>query len=294
VSHFPLPTRALLFALATFTAHAQTSPAAPTPPPRKPRPKTPQSPYNPNVVLLDPAHGGSDNGARLSGEALEKDADIALADRIKTLLTSRGFTVLLTHDSADDQPTADQRLELANRSHASACILLHAANGGHGVHIFSSSLAAPATASSPYADSSDSTAILPWDTAQAGTLSESQHLASTFADAFADVRIPLVSGRVSVPPIDSLVCPAIAIELAPLPAADNSSSTPASDPAYQQRVASAIASALSTWRGHIMAQIAGAAMIATPPPAAKPIPKPKPSPKPARIPVETPMEGPPQ
>jgi N-acetylmuramoyl-L-alanine amidase len=298
VSRLPPPIRAVLLAFAAVAAHAQAPTPSPTPAPtpHKPKPKSPQYPYNPNIVLLDPAHGGSDDGAKLTDDAVEKDATVALAGKI-----NRGFTVILTHESASEQIAPDQRVEIANRSRASACILLHASSGGHGIHVFSSSLP-PATAinTALNGDSAEPAAVLPWGTAQAATLPESQHLASTFADAFYGVRIPLVSGRASVQPIDSLTCPAIALEVAPLPNSDNApGATPASDDAYQQRVASAIASALSTWRGHIMAQIAGAAMSATPldksapktaakattaPPARKP--------RPADIPVESPTVGP--
>ena len=96
-----LPTRALLLTLAA-AAHAQS-------PPHKPHPK-PQYPYNPNVVLLDPAHGGSDNGAKL-GDSLEKDATVAFAGRLKALLLTHGFTVLLTHEAPSDQLAPDQRAE---------------------------------------------------------------------------------------------------------------------------------------------------------------------------------------
>jgi len=286
VSRPRLPIRVLLLALATFTAHAQT-PSTPAPVPRKPRPKNPPSLYNPNVVVLDPGHGGSDTGAKLSETALEKDATVALAGKLKELLSNRGFTVILTHESASDQVAPDQRAEVANRSRAAACVLLHASNGGHGVHIFTSSLAA-----APPTTAEDATTIVqPWDTAQAATIPESTHLATVFSDAFYAIRVPLVLGHASVQPIDAMTCPAIAIELSPQPAADGSEgSTPASDAAYQQRIAAAIASALSTWRGHIMAQIAGAAMVANPSsapdkPASPPVRKPRPVP----IPVETPV-----
>ena len=93
-----LPTRTLFVLLAASAAAAQnptsssataaqTSSAAlptvarPAPHKSKPKPKTYQPPFNPNVILLDPAHGGQDNGANLgehAGSPLEKDFDIAL------------------------------------------------------------------------------------------------------------------------------------------------------------------------------------------------------------------------
>ena len=273
------PIRTLLLALTVASAHAQTIPITA---PRKPHPKPSQSPWNPNVILLDPAHGGTDSGANLSPQSdpasLEKDATVAFAGRLRTLLAARGFTVILTHDSASDAPAPDQRAEAANRSRAVACILLHASNGGHGVHLFTSSLT-PAPAEDPDAIPD----IQLWATAQSATIPQSLLLAKTLSDALYAIRVPLLVGQASVPPIDSLTCPAVAVELSPLiPSADADTPTQASDPAYQQRIAEALASALATWRTHIVAQAA----FPTPAPSAKPTPSPTRPPK--SIPIETP------
>src|SRR5207247_507133 len=66
-----------------------------------------------NLILLDPAHGGSDTGAHLTNSALEKDVTLALTARIKPLLAAAGFTVLSTHDAAAEL-TPHQRARLAN------------------------------------------------------------------------------------------------------------------------------------------------------------------------------------
>jgi N-acetylmuramoyl-L-alanine amidase len=294
VSRPRLPIRTLLLALAPLTAHAQTqTQPTPTPPAaHKSRPSSPQFPWNPNVVLLDPAHGGSDDGATLAEDSFEKDATIAFADRLKTLLTDRGFTVILTHDSASDTLSPDKRAELANRSHAAACILLHMANGGHGVHLYTSSIAPLASLISSLNETpNEPRAIQPWGTAQAATLPQSLNLAGELTNTIHILRVPLVVGKASIAPIDSITCPAVALELAPLaPASDSADPTLASDPAYQQRIAEAIASALYIWRGqltaHIDAQIAAKAIMDS---AAKPATPPahKRTP-PQSIPIETP------
>ncbi len=274
-----LPIRALLLALAALTAHAQT----PATTPRKPKPRPTQPALLPNLVLLDPAHGGPDNGTTLGPDALEKDATIAFAGRLRTALTTRGFTVLQTHDSAAEQPTLDQRAELANHSRAAACILLHMANGGHGVHLFTSSL----TPVSPLSAVFESTpTVLAWDTAQATSLQQSLGLTFELSDAIHAIRVPLVVGHVSVPPIDSMTCPAVVIELAPLETSGDP--TPASDGPYQQRIAEAIANALTAWRTKLIAQEAAANPAATPPPTKPVTPPPVRKPKPAAIPIETP------
>jgi N-acetylmuramoyl-L-alanine amidase len=49
--------------------------------------------------------------------------------------------------------------------------------------------------------------------------------------------------------LDNLECPAVAIELAPLPVA-GSDATPVTDAEYQQRVAATLTAALQAWREH--------------------------------------------
>ena len=51
-------------------------------------------------------------------------------------------------------------------------------------------------------------------------------------------------------PLDNLMCPAIAIELAPLPA-PGVGAPPVTDAAYQQQVAPALATSLTTWRNQL-------------------------------------------
>jgi N-acetylmuramoyl-L-alanine amidase len=269
--------------LASVTAHAQTPPSATAvATAHKPKPKT-QPAYNPNVILLDPAHGGADNGATLGENSLEKDTTVAFADRLKTLLAARGFTVVLTHDSAGDQVAPDQRAEAANRSRAVACLVLHGSNGGHGVHLFTSSLPALTLMESV----GDPPAVLPWDTAQAAAIPQSLLLAKEISDAFSAIRVPLTVGHASVAPIDAMTCPVVALEISPLAATgDDGTPTPASDPGYQQRIADALVTALNAWRGDVVAKAAAANEAANPPakPAVPPVRKPKPVP----IPIEKP------
>ena len=227
--------------------------------PVKPPPK-PTAPYlNHNLVFLDPAHGGPDTGARLNDHLLEKDVTLALADRIRTLLAGNGVTVLLAREAdtpvmtlGDTEqtptlsatPTPDQRAGTANHMHAVACLLLHATGSGNGVHIVTSALPGPDP-------SSDLLASLPthairWDSAQTDSIPQSLRLAHEIGAVIARANLPVHLSRASVKPIDSLTCPAVAVEIAPL----ISGPTQVSDPVYQQRVAEAIATALLFWRGH--------------------------------------------
>ena len=282
-----IPIRAALLLLASAAAQAQST-ADPAIPPtilKHPKPRTPRSTQpsiNPNLIVLDPAHGGPDDGAHLTGKLLEKDVTLSLSNRLRTQLIARGFTVITTHESASDDLASDQRVELSNRSHPAACLILHAASGGHGVHLFTSSLTPVAPSPTPASASGSSqdagAPILPWDTAQAPSVAQSLRLANDLATALNGVRVPIVLGRVSIRPIDSLSCPAIALELAPLAAGSSGASeTSPAEPAYQQRVAEAVATALTFWRGRMQSQVA-AAQTARPPAPAKSSAKPKPRP----------------
>ncbi len=249
-----LPTRALLL-LATVAAYAQEA-STPTPVTPHPRLHTSRSEptFNPSVIVLDPAHGGADNGAHFADGVFEKDVTAAFAGRLKTLLASRGFTVVLTHEAATDELSLDQRVEIANRNRPLACLLLHAASGGHGIHLYTSSLppAPPAT------DIPESyRPLIPWDTAQAAALEQSVGLKADLSAAILGIRIPLVAGQASVQPIDSMNCPAVALEIAPLDAGAGAT-TPVTDGDYQQRVAEALAGALVNWRDHAVAEAAAA------------------------------------
>jgi N-acetylmuramoyl-L-alanine amidase len=232
---------------------------------------------DPSVVFLDPAHGGDDAGAHLSGGALEKDTTLALANKLRSLLTARGFKVVMTRTNAADNASTNERIDLEERTHPSACLLLHASDGGHGVHLYTSTL--NRDASSPQTRTDRSRAILPWDTVQTAALSASMDLAGNLITALNGIEIPLVTGRASVSPIDSLSCPAVAIELAPYTPNKGTLLQP-SNYGYQDKVAKAIVTALTIRREHL-ARSRGSATNAARQrntkgkPGSQPLPKPK-------------------
>ena len=236
---------ACLLAIATHLCSAQTTttPAQISAAPKSTTitPSLPASPFNRTTVFLDPAHGGSDSGSRISDSILEKDITMSLAFKLRSLLAARGFTVVMTRDSdaatQADTPnplTLDDRAGIANRAHPAACLLLHATAAGNGVHIYRSEL-------EPIPNEVNET---PWLTAQAAWVTQSEKLQKLLGQALTRARVPLVLSRASVRPVDSLTCPALVVELAPK-GSDSSSLT---DERYQQHVAGAIAAALVFWQ----------------------------------------------
>ena len=196
-------------------------------------PSAPASTLNHNLIVLDPAHGGPDPGATLGDHVLEKDVTLAFALKLRAALAAANFTVATTRDADPSDPlTPDQRAEIANRTHAVACIVLHATSTGSGLHIYTSTLQP-----SDDADSFASFVPIPWDTAQAASVSQSQRLASDLASAFTKASLPTLSGQAAVRPLDNLMCPAVAIEIAPLlvPGQDPTAVTDAGLPAARHR-----------------------------------------------------------
>ena len=255
---FPQSAVALLCALALGSAaslYAQT----PVQVPPQSQPKTPASPgLNHNLIVLDPAHGGSDSGAKLGDQLLEKDLTLALASRLRAALAAEGFTVISTRDTDSTTPLPnDQRAELANRTHAVACLVIHATASGSGVHLYTSALDPPEPAydfglngsATGGQEEPSSFKPTPWDQAQAASIRQSLHLAADLITALQTGSIPLITGRVSMRPLDNLTCPAVAIELAPL-VVPGGNTTPVTDAGYQQRVIEAVTRALVFWRGH--------------------------------------------
>ena len=59
---------------------------------------------SPKCIVLDAGHGGSDPGKVGCGDVLEKDINLAIVYKLKTLFENKGFKVVLTR--TDDKPLA--------------------------------------------------------------------------------------------------------------------------------------------------------------------------------------------
>jgi len=224
--HWSRSTTALAMALALQAFAQQQQPTQQTPPASAPR----------FVVVIDAAHGGDDTGAHLSSGQLEKTANLALSVRLRSLLTARGFQVVTTRED-DSSIDLNRRAELANHANAAVCITLHATESGSGVHLFESSLA-PA----------NPTRFMPWKTAQAAWETRSLAFAGAVNSALTHAGLTVTLGRIPLPAIESMTCPAIAVELGPQRDADKKITAESDNPDYQTQVASALAAAVLEWR----------------------------------------------
>jgi N-acetylmuramoyl-L-alanine amidase len=149
---------------------------------------------------------------------------------------ARGFAVVMTRES-DATLDPDRRAEIANHANAQACLSLHATESGSGVHLFVSSLA-PAQAAR----------FLAWRTAQSAWITRSLSLAGVLNSALSHASVPVTLGRTALPAIDSMTCPAVAVEIAPDRSSNTQGSAGLDDPDYQTHVAEALAAALVEWR----------------------------------------------
>ena len=75
------------------------------------------------VVVLDPGHGGKDNGARWYGVS-EKTLNLDVAKRVEVLLKKRGIPVVMTRRT-DTYVSLDYRAKIANRHAGAIFVSIH-------------------------------------------------------------------------------------------------------------------------------------------------------------------------
>ncbi len=210
------------------SAPAQTTPApqqeapvaAPAPAPAPPQVATPAGP----VIVLDPAHGGTDTGAR--GENIaEKDVVLRMAQSVRAELERHGYRVVMTRID-DSNPSYDDRAAVANAYRDAIFISLHASSTGADgtVRAYFMQFAAPippavAVAGPPVAGgkalNSASSGLVVWEEAQRPYLEASHRLADQIQGELAQAfsGSPPTSAGVPVRALRSVAAPAVAIEI---------------------------------------------------------------------------------
>ena len=208
----------------------EAQPNNPEPTPAGQGSEAPAPPAIPFFVIIDPAHGGTDQGALLSPKLPEKDVNLALARRLKSELHERGIQSRLLRDS-DVTLSLDQRAESANEQHAAVYLSLHAGVPGEGVRVYAPALTTTETLSSRF---------VPWELAQANSLPRSQGLAQKIAIELNARDVRAVSLASPIRPLNNVIAPAVAVEVTPAP--DDVSGLMAQK--FQTTVVAAIASAI--------------------------------------------------
>jgi N-acetylmuramoyl-L-alanine amidase len=216
--------------------------------PSQPQPMTagsnasvsPSSTPNRALAVVDPAHGGDERGAALSDTLAEKDVTLGFARLLRHELEQRGFVVMLLRD-ADSNLSLDQRAGIANVVRAGVFISLHAASQGTGARVY--------TALLPIEGESKGV-FHAWNVAQAPMLAISRTYAAAIVSEMQKQQIPARGSSASLRPLNNLLMPAFAVELAPGP--NGIADLPSAN--YQQQVAAAIAEALVPFRDRLGVQ----------------------------------------
>jgi N-acetylmuramoyl-L-alanine amidase len=152
----------------------------PSPPPSS-QPATQASPLTPSVpqrtlsvVVLDPAHGGIDQGARGASGIAESDVVLGFARLLRISLEAQGLRVILTRQ-ANENPSFDDRSKLVNAQRGTAFITIHVSSTGQPRTVRVYSL--PPAAFPVAAGTSPRSGLLPWDRAQFRFIDQSRRLA---------------------------------------------------------------------------------------------------------------------
>jgi len=204
----------------TTTPPAQQATSAPNPSP---------APVGP-IIVLNPAHGGTDTGARGQNGVMEKDLVLQMGRGVKAELERQGFRVVMTRND-DSNPSYDDRAAMANAYRDAIFISLHVASTGTvgSVRTYYEQMSAPEPPSAPTANAGEKVAPPPapstlnsWNDAQRAYLNASHHL----ADLTQIVLVQRFSGSEPTPlgaavrELRSVAAPAVAIELSSVSAAD--------------------------------------------------------------------------
>jgi len=112
-----------------------------------------------NVVVLDPAHGGTDLGARGTEGIRESEVVLQFAEQVKRALEAQGFQVVATRDG-NDNPSFDDRSARANAQRGAVFVTLHIASTGLSGTVRTYVMP-------DFVPSVDATGLISWDRAQA-------------------------------------------------------------------------------------------------------------------------------
>src|SRR5215470_13389728 len=176
------------------------------PPANLAAPSPPAQPSPPRyVVMIDPAHGGSDAGAALNPAMPEKDVTLAFARRLRLELGKREIEAGLVRDG-DTTVSLDQRAGIVNSAQPALYLSLHAASQGNGLVLYTAMLGS---------NGEDRGRFLDWQTAQSGSLVRSRWAEQQITASIQKMGFPLRSLVAALRPLNNLTVPAIAVEVAP-------------------------------------------------------------------------------
>jgi len=192
------------------------------------------------LVIIDPSHGGDDKGVVFAPHVFEKDLTLSVARLLRKELQDRGIAAHLLRDSDFSIPL-ERRAELCNQQRPSLYIAVHAGEPGKGVRVYTPIL--------PAAQQSVN-GFLPWEAAQAPVLKNSNAIAGAVTRELKKKDIKALDMKAFLRPLNNIVAPAIAVELA----ADRSDPHSLESTRLQTAVATAVASGIAQARNQLGAR----------------------------------------
>lgn len=224
---FAISAGAIALGSSAQTPQQQTPPLSPTqavpptatPPPAGAIPLTP--PAAPtraglNIVVLDPAHGGTDPGARGSGGIRESEIVLDFAAQVRKSLEAQGFQVLQTRQG-DENPSFDDRSAMANAQVGAVFVTLHIASTGlpGTVHVY---------VNSDLPAASEPGALISWNRAQTPFQGLSRKLGDLVQGLLGQKfkGSPSTAQSAAVRQLRTTAAPAIAVEVSSVVVEDRS------------------------------------------------------------------------
>jgi N-acetylmuramoyl-L-alanine amidase len=260
-------------------APSSPAPAPPFSAPGEPAPFTPTTTPSVRTIVLDPGHGGEENGARGPGGVAEKTVTFAVANRLKTLIETRlGMRVLLTR-TGDRTVTLDERAAIANNHKADVFISLHANASARralkGAEVFYLSLdnygdqarriaAAERQTLPVFGGGERDIEIVQWDMAQARHVDESMRLAGMIeAELRGKVEMgPRAMQQAPFRVLSGANMPAVLVEMGFISNAEQERQL--TSDAFQTAVAQALFDAVVRFRDSLAARTPVAALTPAP------------------------------
>jgi N-acetylmuramoyl-L-alanine amidase len=182
-------------------------------------------------VVLDPAHGGTDPGARGTGGIRESEILLDFAAQVRRALEAQGFQVVQTRQGNED-PSFDDRSAIANAQSGAVFVTLHIASTGlpGTVRVYVNS-DLPVT--------TDAGGLIPWDRAQTPFQGLSRKLGDLVQGLLSQrfKGSPSTAQTAAVRQLRTTAAPAIAVEI---------SSVVVEDRADLDRMAPGVADAIAT------------------------------------------------
>jgi len=213
----------------------------PTPPQQAPPAQNPAPPAAPvhtgPVIVINPAHGGTDEGARTDNGLVEKNVVLIFARMLRSEFERQGFRVVMTRND-DSNPSYEDRAAVANAYRDAIFISLHISSTGQTgtartySYQFSNPVvtvtAAPAAGAENAARESAvaaSKGLVTWEEAQRPYMVSSHRLADVLQSALAQkfAGSPPTATRFAVRELRSVAAPAIAVEVSSMSGADSNS-----------------------------------------------------------------------